>query len=114
MDSLSRYRAAIRQVLSRFANLDDTGRPGIGVHTYCAFDDEHDQYLVVRVGWSGQRRIKGIVLHAHIQDGKVWLEENGTDREIASELTALGVPPEDIVLGFHHPSLRESPPSAVA
>jgi hypothetical protein len=42
------------------------------------------------------------------------LEENGTDREIASELAELGVPPRDIVIGFHHPSLRESPPFAVA
>jgi hypothetical protein len=114
VDQLSRYRAAVRQVLSRYADLDNQGPPTPGVRTFCAFDDERDQYLVVRVGWSGQRRVKGVVLHLRIQDGKVWLEENGTDREIASDLIALGVPAQDIVLGFHHPSLRESPPFAVA
>src|SRR5947209_1038687 len=114
MDQLNAYRASIRHVLSRYANLDSQGPPGPGVKTYCSFDDEHDQYLVIRVGWAGQRRVKGVVLHVRIEDGKVWLEENGTDREIASELVALGVAPRDIVIGFHHPSLRESTPSAVA
>jgi XisI protein len=114
MDPLSLYRAAIRQVLSRYADLENEGAPAAGVQTFCAFDGERDQYLVVRAGWSGQRRVKGVVLHVRLHDGKVWLEENGTDREIASELVALGVRPADIVLGFHHPSLREPSPSAVA
>jgi hypothetical protein len=114
MDPVSLYRTAIRQVLSRYADLANQGGPDADVQTFCAFDEERDQYLVVRVGWSGQRRVKGIVLHLRIHGGKVWLEENGTDREIASELVALGVPPGDIVIGFHHPSLRESPPFAVA
>jgi XisI protein len=114
MDSLIAYRGAIRQVLSRYADLDTQGPPPDGVRTFCAFDNERDQYLVVRVGWAGQRRVKGVVLHLRIDGGKVWLEENGTDREIASELVTLGVPPRDIVIGFHHPSLREPLPSAVA
>jgi XisI protein len=114
MDRLTAYRGAVRHVLSHYADLQNQGTSDADVQTYCAFDEGRDQYLVVRVGWSGQRRIKGIVLHLRIHGGKVWLEENGTDREIASELVALGVPSGDIVIGFHHPSLRESPPFAVA
>jgi hypothetical protein len=113
MDHLSLYRAAVCKVLSRYADLENQGAPTAGVQTFCAFDGERDQYLVVRAGWAGQRRVKGIVLHVRIHDGKVWLEENGTDRPIASDLAALGVPPGDIVLGFQHPALRESPPFAV-
>jgi XisI protein len=114
MDSVSQYRTAVRRVLSRYADLDSRGTTEADLRTFCAFDDERGQYVVFRLGWSGQRRVKGIVLHLRIHDGKVWLEENGTDREIASDLAALGVPPRDIVIGFHHPSLRESPPLAVA
>jgi hypothetical protein len=114
MDHLTRYRAAVRQVLSRYADLDRQGPPPDGVRTYCAFDEERDQFLVVRVGWAAQRRIKGVVLHVRIAEGRVWVEENGTDREIATELVGLGVRPEDIVLGFLHPSLREAPAVAVA
>lgn len=114
MDSLSRYRDAIRQVLSRYADLANQETSDVDVRTYCAFDEQRDQYLVVRLGWVGQRRVKGVILHLRIEDGKVWLEENGTDREIASELAARGVPPTDIIIGFHHPSLREPPAFAVA
>jgi len=114
MDSLNRARSAVQQVLSRYADLDSAVPAGTEVRTYCAFDTDRDQYLVVRAGWSGQRRVRGIVLHVRIADGKVWLEENGTDREIATELTALGVPAGDIVLGFVHPSLRDGPQAAVA
>ena len=42
------------------------------------------------------------------------MEENGTDLDIASELVGLGVRPADVVLGFIHPSLRESPALAMA
>lgn len=113
MDSLTGYRSAVRQVLAGSADLENHGR-GDDVATYCAFDEKQDQYIVVRVGWAGQRRVKGIVLHLRICEGKIWIEENGTDREIASELATLGVPPEDIVIGFHHPSLREPGSVAVA
>jgi hypothetical protein len=112
MDPLS--RTAVRQVLSRYADLDNATGAGADARTYRAFDTDRDQYLVVRLGWAGQRRVKGVILHVRIDGGKVWVEENGTDREIARELAALGVPPGDIVFGFHHPSLRESVPSAVA
>jgi hypothetical protein len=114
MDPLNHYRAAVRQVLTRYADLENQGPSADGVQTFCAFDGERDQYLVVRVGWSGQRRIKGVVLHLRLHEGKVWVEENGTDRPIASELAGLGVPPADIILGFHHPVLREASPFAVA
>jgi len=114
VDHLSPYRAAICKVLSRYANLENQGAPADGVQTFCAFDEQRDQYLIVRAGWADQRRVKGVVLHVRIHDGKVWLEENGTDRPIANDLAALGVPPADIVLGFQHPALREAFPSAVA
>jgi XisI protein len=72
------------------------------------------QSFVVRAGWSGQRRVKGIVLHLRIAGGQVWVEENGTDQDIASELVGLGGRPADVGGGFIHPSLLESLALAVA
>jgi len=54
------------------------------------------------------------VLHLLNTGGQVWVEENGTDLDIASELVGLGARPTDAVLGFIHPSLRESPALAMA
>ncbi|HEX4592498.1 MAG TPA: XisI protein [Gemmataceae bacterium] len=113
MDSLSRAQAAVRDLLSQYADLDSQGPPD-GLQTACVFDDEHGQYLVMRFGWSGQRRVEGILLHVRIHEGTVWLEENGTDRLIADELIARGVPAADIVLGFVPPEFREPLSSAVA
>jgi hypothetical protein len=39
--------------------------------------------------------------HLDILDGKIWIQNDGTNRPIAVELERSGVPKEDIVLGFH-------------
>jgi hypothetical protein len=38
-----------------------------------------------------------------MDDGKVWLQHDGTDLVIAEKLLAAGVEKMDIVLGFHAP-----------
>jgi hypothetical protein len=42
-----------------------------------------------------------------IKNGKIWIQHNGTEDPIASQLVAKGVPKEDIVLGFHSPNRRQ-------
>lgn len=37
---------------------------------------------------------------------KIWIEEDWTKQGIANDLLDAGVPAEDIVLGFQHPSKR--------
>ncbi len=54
------------------------------------------------MGWEGSRRVYGI----SVWSTKIWIQQNNTDREIVSELMALGVPASNIVLGFHPPSAR--------
>jgi hypothetical protein len=52
-------------------------------------------------------RIFGCILHLDIKDEKVWIQYDGTEDGIADELVALGVPKEDIVLGFHPADRRQ-------
>jgi XisI protein len=47
-------------------------------------------------------------------DGKVWIQMDGTEDGIAQELIQSGIPKEDIVLGFHEPSIRPYTGFAVA
>jgi hypothetical protein len=49
----------------------------------------------------------GCVLHLDIKNGKIWIQQNGTEIGIADELVKLGVPKEDIVLAFHEPLMRQ-------
>ena len=52
--------------------------------------------------------------HLDIKGGKIWIQWNGTEDDIAAELVALGVPKHDIVLGFHTPLLRQYTEYAVS
>ncbi len=61
----------------------------------------------MHVGWSGQMRIHGSVIHLDIRDGKIWIQHDGTDWPVADQLLAAGVPCEDIVIGFHPAALRK-------
>jgi XisI protein len=36
-----------------------------------------------------------------IKDGKIWIQRNMTEADLAQELVEMGVPKEDIVLGLH-------------
>ncbi len=42
-----------------------------------------------------------------LKDGKIWLQHNGTELGLAHEFVALGVPKQDIVVGFHSPFKRQ-------
>ena len=66
-----------------------------------------DSYQLVHVGWHDDRRIHGCILHLDIRDGKIWLQHNGTENDIAAELVEMGADKSDIVIGFHSPFKRQ-------
>ena len=104
MDKLTRYRRAVLQLLSRYAQI----KPAFGdVKMELIADTEHDYYQLVSVDWDGDKRIHGCSLHLDICDGQVWVQHNGTEIEIGEELMELGVAREDIVLGFLPPQVRQ-------
>jgi len=45
-------------------------------------------------------------MHLDIRNEKIWIFYNSTEHDIAADLVDLGVPKQDIVLGFH-PLVRE-------
>jgi hypothetical protein len=114
MDPLTVLRQAVKTLLSDIAEQERGGFVNADTQTFVVFDNEHDQYLVVRVGWQGAKRINGIVIHCRIVDGYIWIEENWTERHVRSELVSLGVPEERIILGFVPAILREAAEPAVA
>lgn len=46
------------------------------------------------------------MVYLRIREGKIWVEEDWTKQGVVNDLLAAGVPHEDIVLGFQHPSKR--------
>jgi hypothetical protein len=77
-------------------------------------DEKNDHYLLTEIGWQGQRRIYGTLIHCDIVDGKIWIQQDGTEDGIAPELMALGVDQQQIVLGFKSMERRQITDFAVA
>lgn len=102
MDSLSQYREVVQAFLSEYSARRSTEE----IESQCIFDLQRDHYQVVNVGWENQRRVYGCVIHLDIKNGKIWLQYNGTEIDIAQELVNRGVPKSNIVLGFQPPYRR--------
>jgi hypothetical protein len=103
MDKLERYRQIVRGVIAEYARY----KPAYGeIETEAVMDPDRDHYEVMHVGWDGDRRVHGSVVHIDIIGGKVWLQYDGTSRPVADELMEAGIPREDIVLAFHPPRVR--------
>ncbi|NEQ68923.1 MAG: XisI protein [Symploca sp. SIO2D2] len=71
------------------------------------FDTARHRYQVLHIGWEGLSRVFGCIIYVEIKDDKIWLERDGTEIGVASELVAAGVPKQDIILAFHAPYKRK-------
>jgi hypothetical protein len=100
MEKLEHYRQAIRQLLTvHVAHESGNSKPAI--ESQLIFDTEHDHYLLLDIGWEELKRVYNCFIHLDIKDGKIWIQRNMTEADLAKELVDLGVPKEDIVLGLH-------------
>lgn len=77
-------------------------------------DEKNDRYLLIEMGWQEQRRIYGVLIHMDIVDGKIWIQQDGTEDGVASELVALLIPKQQIVLGFKSENRRRITEFAVS
>jgi XisI protein len=102
-NKIDRYRKVIKSLISNYANSDIAND---NVEVQLLLDADRDRYQWMNVGWQGSDRIYRCVMHFDIKDGKIWLQQNLTDRDPAEELVKMGVPKGDIVLGLQMPSKR--------
>ncbi|WP_017652822.1 XisI protein [Fortiea contorta] len=119
MDTLEQYRQLIRNIL-----IEHTQIPfSIGdIQFETVFDSQQDRYLLMILGREPAydlsptvtRRVHGCLIHVDIIDGKIWIQRDGTEEGIATELVRAGVPKDRIVLGFRSEELRRDSDFAVA
>jgi len=111
MDTLDAYRQIIRDVLSEYVRLQYAYGE---IQNETVFDREADRYLVMSVGWQKVKRVHGCLVHIDIINGKVWIQRDGTEQGIATDLVKAGIPKDQIVLGFREPEVRPYTEFAVA
>jgi hypothetical protein len=114
MDQVTRYKAALDEIVRRVGRYMETAIGGPPVETAVITDAEHGQYGLIDTGWGPDGRVLNTLLLARVKDGKVWIEQDNTDLTLADELLRAGVPREDIVLAFHPPEARHLTEFAVS
>jgi hypothetical protein len=111
MDRLEQYRALVKQLLRNEAAIKPASED---IEPQLVFDDENSSYQLMYIGWQGSWRMHGSVIHVRLRDGKIWIEEDGTEEGFASKLLEAGVSKDEIVLAFHAPWERQYTEFAVA
>lgn len=105
MDKLAKHRNVVRSVLNEYDRLN--GKSGSMTESCIVFDESHDHYLLVLMGWDKDERIKSVMIHIRLKDGKIWVEEDWTEDGVATDLLNRGISKEEIVLAFHPPQVRQ-------
>lgn len=104
-DNIIQYRTLIKQLLSEHATLANSART-TERESHVIFDEEHDRYMLLRTGWWGNERVNAPTLYVRLHNGKIWIEEDMTEEGLATDLLRAGVLNNQIVLAFHHPTIR--------
>jgi hypothetical protein len=103
MDKAKHYGEMIQEILREYGAY----KPSYGeVEVETIFLPAQGHYQLMSVGWHGQHRIHGCLLHVDVKNGKIWIQHDGTEEGIANRLVEAGVPKDDIVLAFQSPFKR--------
>ncbi|AKE66016.1 MAG: XisI protein [Microcystis wesenbergii TW10] len=106
MDRLEKYRNAIKKVLTEYHEWV-SGSANLDQESCLVFDEIHDQYFWLFMGWEGKKKIRNIQVHIRIKNEKIYIEEDWTEEGIATELLREGISKEDIVLAFYDLETRK-------
>lgn len=99
MANTKKYQQIILQLLEEYAAIKSPFWPD--VENQIVADTTRNHYQLVRIGWDEKKNfVHYTVFHFDLNDGKIWIQANNTDRKIADELVEMGVERSDIVLGF--------------
>ncbi len=108
---LDYYRQVIETILSDYASLPYSYAD---IQSEVVFDRNRDRYLWMSVGWDGERRVHGCMVHIDLMDDKIWIQRDGTEEGIAADLERAGIPKDRIVLGFRPLEVRPYTGYAIA
>jgi XisI protein len=105
--AVEQYRQYIKHLLSERQKRASMSRKYEEYEVQTIFDEQQDHHQLLYVGWRGNKRDFGCILHLDIKDGKIWIQHDGTEVGIANQLVEMGVPKQDIILAFHEPYIRQ-------
>ncbi|MBD2207582.1 XisI protein [Calothrix sp. FACHB-1219] len=111
MDTLDKYQKIIEYIMQEYVKIPYAYGQ---LETKLIIDRTATNYIVMTLGWQGEERVHGCIIHIEIIDGKIWIQRDGSEYGIANELVAAGIPKDKIVLAFHPEDVRQYTEFAVA
>jgi XisI protein len=111
MDTIERYRDIIESILIEYTKIPYAHGD---FQTEAIFDRTRDRYVLMNVGWDSKKRVHGSLVHIDIIDGKLWIQRDGLEHGVATELLEAGIPKDRIVLAFKSPEMRRLTEFAVS
>ena len=105
MDRVARYWDLLLKVMREHERLQKLALEP-GVDSILTVDPDQHLIQLIDIGWRHRKRVNHTYAQVRIKDGKIWVEDDGTEAGIANDLVAAGVPKSDIVLAFHAPEER--------
>ncbi len=108
MDRIDKNKAIVKEVLEEIAAMTP---PDEQTETQIIIDETRGHFLLMDVGWQDVYRTYLPFVHLDVKpDGKIWIQHDGTDLNIAMLLVERGISKKDIVLAFHAPHRRKHIP----
>jgi hypothetical protein len=103
MDSLDEVRTLIESILTVYTKIPYAYGD---IQTEAIFDRTRDRYVLMNVGWDNKKRVHGSLVHIDIIDGKLWIQRDGLEHGVVTELLEAGVPPDRIVMAYKPIEMR--------
>ena len=106
MADIIEYQGIIQSLLTEIHNYKNH-RNNNGIEEEIVFDSDRNRYLLIDVGWDRKEYVYGTIIHIDIKEGKIWIQRNNTEINLADRLVESGIPKENIVIGLHSPFMRQ-------
>jgi hypothetical protein len=104
MDKVTGYQRIILELLEEYAAIPSSYPTTLKDELIA--DTQRNHYQLLTLGWENGRFVHEVIFHIDIIDGKVWIQQNNTEGDIAQELVDRNIPKTDIVIGFQKPAIR--------
>jgi hypothetical protein len=106
MADIKEYQQIIQSLITEIHNYKEHHNSN-GIEEEIVFDSDRDRYLLIDVGWDQKEYVYGTIIHIDIKEGKIWIQRNNTEINLADRLVESGIPKENIVIGLHSPFMRQ-------
>ena len=106
---LNEWRQIIKKILAELAAIPFPEVVNLKAKT--VFDESSDIYMVLVEGWQDVKRMHGCLLHVEINDGKIWIQQDGTEDGVPTSSWSPASPKTELSWPSSHPKPEPIPAS---